>query len=43
MIDNKCFTTEWIETKAKELNYSDTNLIYPNFSFIPTFQSSCCA
>ena len=27
MIDNKCFTTEWIETKAKELNYSDTNLI----------------
>lgn len=26
MIDNKCFTTEWIETKAKELNYSDTNL-----------------
>lgn len=27
MIDNKCFTTEWIETKARELNYSDTNLI----------------
>ncbi len=27
MIDNKCFTTEWIEAKAKELNYSDTNLI----------------
>lgn len=27
MIDNKCFTTEWIETKAKELNYTDTNLI----------------
>lgn len=27
MIDNKCFTTEWIEKKAKELNYSDTNLI----------------
>lgn len=27
MIDNKCFTTEWIETKAGELNYSDTNLI----------------
>ena len=27
MIDNKCFTTEWIQTKAKELNYSDTNLI----------------
>ena len=27
MIDNKCFTTERIETKAKELNYSVTNLI----------------
>lgn len=27
MIDRKCFTTEWIESKAKELNYSDTNLI----------------
>lgn len=27
MIDNKCFTTEWIETKAKKLNYTDTNLI----------------
>lgn len=27
MIDKKCLTTQWIEAKAKELNYSDTNLI----------------
>lgn len=27
MIDKKCFTAEWIETKARDLKYSDTNLI----------------
>lgn len=27
MIDNKCFTTEWIDLKSKELQYSDKNLI----------------
>ena len=27
MIDPKCFTTEWIDKKSKELNYPDKNLI----------------
>ena len=27
MINPKCFTTEWIDKKSKELNYPDKNLI----------------
>lgn len=27
MIDKKCFTTDWIDKKSIELNYSDKNLI----------------
>ncbi len=27
MIDEKCFTKEWIDKKSQELNYSDKNLI----------------
>lgn len=27
MIDKKCFTTGWIDAKARELGYTDTNLI----------------
>lgn len=27
MINKKCFTTEWIEDKSKELNYPDKNII----------------
>ncbi len=27
MIDRKCFTTEWIQQKSRELNYKDKNII----------------
>ena len=45
MIDKKCFTTEWIDQKSIELNYSDKNLIEKvirAFSLLDMLASSGC-
>lgn len=45
MIDKKCFTTEWIDKKSIELNYSDKNLIEKvirAFSLLDMLASSGC-
>lgn len=45
MIDKQCFTTNWIENKAKELKYSDTNLIEKvirAFSLLDMLANSGC-
>ena len=45
MINKKCFTTEWINTKSIELNYSDKNLIEKvirAFSLLDMLASSGC-
>jgi len=45
MIDSKCLTTEWIELKSKELNYSDKNLIEKvirAFTLLEMLASSGC-
>ena len=45
MIHKKCFTTEWIDQKSIELNYSDKNLIEKvirAFSLLDMLASSGC-
>ena len=37
------FVSIYISLSGMDFTSANNNAVYPNYSFIPTFQSSCCA